>query len=231
MGGPASRAASWCTIRAMSRRALSGSRRQNRIGFAGGDLGAEHDPAASRIDCQQVAHQIVAGIRAGHRQPGKDYSTEAAQILCQFRSDILEKNAQRRAAVDNHHHIVARLVDPVHRPDRHASLGQRGRDRDVGRQHRVRQCRSRRDRPRLRPERRAGSRTDAKPVRRRERRRSLPRRRPPPWSDRGSAGRRGRAPVQVPISRSSQRAGAARPSRDPRSPRRYGSRPAAMPPS
>src|SRR5262249_49559816 len=41
------------------------------------DLRPQHQPAPARIDPHQITNEIIPGIRAGHRQPGKDQPSHA----------------------------------------------------------------------------------------------------------------------------------------------------------
>src|SRR5215831_8841610 len=105
----------------------------NRI--AGRDLGTEYEPTVAGIDRKQVANEIVPGVRTGNRQAGKDQPADATQVNGEHGPDILDEDRERRPPVDDHGDVVARFVDPVHRPDRRTALGQSGGDGNLGRQH------------------------------------------------------------------------------------------------
>ena len=97
-----------------------------------GDLRAEYKPTATGVDRQQIANKVVAGVRTGDRQSGKNQAADAAKITGELRAGILAEDRERGASVDDHHDVVARLVDPTDRSDRHAPLGQGGSDRNPG---------------------------------------------------------------------------------------------------
>ena len=113
------------------------------------DLGAEHDPALaadrSPSGCARDSRRYRSPPPAARR---RSTPPRRRGSLRQLRADILVEHRQRRAAVDRHDDVVARLVDPVHRADRRAALRQPGRDGDLGRQHAARRCRPCRGRSR-----------------------------------------------------------------------------------
>src|SRR5262249_17532709 len=53
-------------------------------------------------------------------------------------ADILTEDGECGATIHDHQDVVARLVDPMNRPDRHAALGQSGCDSNAGSQHQPR---------------------------------------------------------------------------------------------
>src|SRR5206468_4847962 len=66
---------------------------------------------------------------------GKDQPADAPQIGGELRADVLAEDSKGRTAIDDHQDVVARLIDPMNRPDRHAALGQPCRDSNSGSQH------------------------------------------------------------------------------------------------
>jgi len=83
---------------------------------------ADSDTFAARVDTNQVAYQVVTGIRALDRQSGKDVAGGAVQVTCQYLADILFENIQCRTIVDAIDDIVVAVGNGVFGGNRAAAL-------------------------------------------------------------------------------------------------------------
>ena len=78
---------------------------------------ADRDQSLLRVEADQVAHQVVAGVGVRHRQRGEDVATHALQVARDPLADILAQHLERRAAVEAHGDVAVRLAERVHRAE------------------------------------------------------------------------------------------------------------------
>ena len=88
-----------------------------------------------RVDGEQIADQIVAGVGTFDRKGGVDITGDAGQIAGQQFADITLEDLQRRLAVERNDDVIGAFGDPMRRADGGAALGQAGRHLDRGREH------------------------------------------------------------------------------------------------